>query len=77
MSFGLSFQMVIETSAAATVAAVLSEHTQNLAPSIQNIGVILCGGNVDLDALPWMNNNAPQWSEIIWECCTFPTTPIR
>ena len=71
MSFGFSFQMVIETAAATTVAAVLSEHAQNLAPSIQNIGVILCGGNVDLDALPWMNNNAPQWSETILKRCTF------
>ncbi len=47
------FQLVIETSAAATVAAVLSDHMKQLDPSIKNVGVVLCGGNVDLDKLPW------------------------
>lgn len=41
-------KILIEPSAAVGVAAVLGA-----APREQKIGVILCGGNVDLDALPW------------------------
>ena len=42
------------SSAAVGVAAVLSEKFQALpAQDLKNVGVILCGGNVDLDNLPW------------------------
>ena len=55
------FQLVIEPSAAVPVAALLSEQAKKLDPSIKNIGVVLCGGNVDVDDLPWMNNIGKQW----------------
>ncbi|CAH1793240.1 unnamed protein product [Owenia fusiformis] len=44
---------VIEASSAAGVHAVMSEEMRQLDPSLKNIGVILCGGNVDIDNLPW------------------------
>jgi len=45
---------MIEPSAAVGVAAVLSEKFKSLpAHEIKNVAVILCGGNVDLDNLPW------------------------
>ena len=47
-------KLMIESSAAVGVAAVLSEKFQALpAQELKNVGVILCGGNVDLDNLPW------------------------
>ncbi|ESO95952.1 hypothetical protein LOTGIDRAFT_227146 [Lottia gigantea] len=46
-------KLVIETSAAATVAAVMSDQFKKLDDTIQNVGVILCGGNVDINNLPW------------------------
>jgi len=47
-------KLMIESSAAVGVAAVLSEKFKALpAHEIKNVGVILCGGNVDLDNLPW------------------------
>ncbi len=47
------FQLVIEVSSAAGVAAVMSDQMKAMDPSIQKVGVILCGGNVDMDNLPW------------------------
>ena len=47
-------KLMIESSAAVGVAAVLSEKFQALpAQDLKNVGIILCGGNVDLDSLPW------------------------
>ena len=47
-------KLMIESSAAVGMAAVLSEKFQALpAQDLKNVGVILCGGNVDLDNLPW------------------------
>ena len=45
-------KVLIEPSAAVGVAAVLSERFRAL-PDLKNVGVILCGGNLDLDNLPW------------------------
>ncbi len=45
-------KLVIEPSAAVTLAAVLSEEFR-ARPGLARIGVILSGGNVDLDRLPW------------------------
>ena len=45
--------MVIEASSAAGIAAVTSDAFQQLPKSIKKVAVILCGGNVDLDNLPW------------------------
>jgi serine racemase len=55
-------KICIESSAAVGVAAVMSEQFQELRKRDQNtdrplkrVGIVLCGGNVDLDALPWLN----------------------
>ncbi len=50
--------ITIESSAACTVAAVLSPKFKELAgPEVQRVGVVLCGGNVNLDKLPWMSTS--------------------
>ena len=47
-------KLVIEPSAACAVAAVLSSQFKEICgPEVKNVGVILCGGNTDLDRLPW------------------------
>jgi threonine dehydratase/serine racemase len=45
-------KLVIEPSAAVSVAVALRQGA--LRDDEKNVGVILCGGNVDLDALPWV-----------------------
>lgn len=45
-------KLIIEPSAAVAVAAVLSDEFRQL-EGFERVGVILSGGNVDLDALPW------------------------
>lgn len=45
-------KIVIEPSAAVAVAAVLSDQFKSLA-DLARVGVIISGGNVDLDHLPW------------------------
>jgi len=47
-------KLLIEPSAAVGVAAVLKAP-----PPERRIGIVLCGGNVDLDALPWLSPNCP------------------
>ncbi|KAK3084682.1 hypothetical protein FSP39_017330 [Pinctada imbricata] len=47
-------KLVIEPAAGAAVAAVLSDKMSSLDPHIKNIGVVICGGNVDIENLPWM-----------------------
>jgi threonine dehydratase len=44
-------KLLIEPSAAVAVAAVLSERFR--AVDLHNVGVVLSGGNVDMEALPW------------------------
>jgi threonine dehydratase len=46
-------KLVIEPSAAVGVAAALGPAFRGLR-GIERVGVVLCGGNVDLDALPWI-----------------------
>lgn len=48
-------KLLIEPSAAVAVAAVLSEGFRAL-DGIERVGVILTGGNLDLDRLPWMSS---------------------
>ena len=49
-------KITVEPTAACAVAAVLSPKFKELAgPDVKRVGVVLCGGNVDLDNLPWMN----------------------
>eukprot|EP00276_Gloeochaete_wittrockiana_P008438 CAMPEP_0184665812 /NCGR_PEP_ID=MMETSP0308-20130426/58721_1 /TAXON_ID=38269 /ORGANISM="Gloeochaete witrockiana, Strain SAG 46.84" /LENGTH=258 /DNA_ID=CAMNT_0027110025 /DNA_START=335 /DNA_END=1111 /DNA_ORIENTATION=- len=45
-------KLVIEPSAAVGVAVALSKEFKAI-PGLKNIGVVLCGGNVSLDRLPW------------------------
>jgi threonine dehydratase/serine racemase len=45
-------KLLIEASAAVALAAVLSEEFR-ARPGLERVGVILSGGNVDLDHLPW------------------------
>jgi threonine dehydratase/serine racemase len=46
-------KLLIEPSAAVAVAAVLSDEFRGL-EGMRRVGVVLSGGNVNLDALPWM-----------------------
>ena len=54
------FFQVIEPSAGVGVSVVLSEtfkkYLKENAPGVKRVGVIICGGNVDLDALPWVKH---------------------
>jgi threonine dehydratase len=45
-------KLLIEPSAAVAIAAVLAEEFRELA-GVQRVGVVLSGGNVNLDQLPW------------------------
>lgn len=50
-------KVVLEASAGAAVAAAGIGHNKQLLdkyPDVKRVGVILCGGNVDIDCLPWM-----------------------
>ncbi len=46
-------KLVIEPSAATSVAVALADEFKAL-PGMPNVGVVLSGGNVDLDRLPWV-----------------------
>ena len=46
-------KLVIEPSAAVGVAVALSRAFRDR-PGPERVGVILCGGNVDIDALTWL-----------------------
>ena len=50
-------KLAIEVSAASGVAAVQSQAFKSIAQrhKLKNIGLILCGGNTDLDKLPWID----------------------
>jgi serine racemase len=49
----LHFQLVVEAAVGATIAAAMSAKLKQMDPNMTNIGIILCGGNVDIDSLPW------------------------
>lgn len=51
------FQLVIEAAAGATVAAAMSEKLKQMDPKMKNIGIVVCGGNVDIDSLPWYHHS--------------------
>src|SRR5205823_619212 len=48
-------KLLIEPSSAVAVAAVLTEAFRKL-PGLERVGVVLSGGNVSLDRLPWVTN---------------------
>jgi threonine dehydratase len=66
-----TMKIIIEPSAAVSYAAIIEKKidppSQNASPartygatgiSGKRVGIILTGGNVDLDALPWMRSNS-------------------
>lgn len=46
-------KLVVEPSAAVVLAAVLTDQFRSLSGGLNNIGLVLCGGNPDLKSLPW------------------------
>jgi threonine dehydratase len=46
-------KLMVEPSSAVALAALLSDEFKHLADKPKKIGVLLSGGNVDLDHLPW------------------------
>ena len=47
-------KLVVEPSAAVCLAAVLNNKFQSeKTKGVSRIGIIICGGNVDIDNLPW------------------------
>nr|WBB44918.1 serine racemase [Chrysogorgia stellata] len=46
-------KLVLEPASGAAVAAALSDQMKELDPCLRHIGVILCGGNIDVNRLPW------------------------
>ncbi|XP_046578907.1 serine racemase-like isoform X2 [Haliotis rubra] len=46
-------KLVIEAASGAAVAAAFSQRLRNMDDNLRNIGVILCGGNTDIEKLPW------------------------
>ncbi|XP_071810353.1 uncharacterized protein [Asterias amurensis] len=68
-------KLCIEPAAATGVAAVLSEKMKELDPSIQNVAVVLCGGNVDIERLPWEQNSKPDITGLQWEQHNKPMFP--
>ncbi len=46
-------KLLVEPSSAVALAAVLTEEFRSIPSRPRRIGVILSGGNVDLDRLPW------------------------
>ena len=54
-------KVVVEPSAACSIAAVLSPQFRKMMEPrpTTKVGVVLCGGNVDLDHLPWTSTPKP------------------
>lgn len=44
-------KLTIEPSAAVGVAALMSPQVRSLPPSVEKVGVVICGGNVDMESL--------------------------
>ncbi|KAM6403256.1 serine racemase [Rhynochetos jubatus] len=49
-------KLLIEPTAGVGVAAVLSERFQAVPRDVENVCIVLCGGNVDLSALTWLTD---------------------
>ena len=48
-------KVMVEAASGAAIAAALSKNLEEVAPGSEKIGVILCGGNVDMRKLPWLD----------------------
>jgi serine racemase len=46
-------KLVVEPASGAAIAAACSDKMKGLDRGLSKVGVILCGGNVDLDQLPF------------------------
>ncbi|XP_046379215.2 probable serine racemase [Haliotis rufescens] len=46
-------KLVIEAASGAAVAAAFSQRLRDMDDNLRHIGVILCGGNTDIEKLPW------------------------
>ncbi|NXN96903.1 SRR racemase, partial [Rhinopomastus cyanomelas] len=49
-------KLLIEPTAGVGVAAVLSEQFQAIPRDVENVCIVLCGGNVDLSSLTWLTD---------------------
>ncbi|KAM9615452.1 serine racemase isoform 2-T2 [Morphnus guianensis] len=49
-------KLLIEPTAGVGVAAVLSEQFQAVPRDVENVCIVLCGGNVDLSSLTWLTD---------------------
>ncbi|XP_069730196.1 serine racemase [Phaenicophaeus curvirostris] len=49
-------KLLIEPTAGVGVAAVLSERFQDVPRDVENVCIVLCGGNVDLSSLTWLTD---------------------
>ena len=49
-------KLVVEASSGAAIAAtvVARDQLDRKFPGLKRVGVILCGGNLDLDHIPWL-----------------------
>eukprot|EP00050_Salpingoeca_kvevrii_P017486 m.65636 g.65636 ORF g.65636 m.65636 type:complete len:51 (-) comp7580_c0_seq3:132-284(-) len=48
-------KLVIEPSAGVPTAVAIGESFKAVCPpEVKRVGVVLCGGNIDLDRLPWL-----------------------
>lgn len=47
-------KLLIEPTAGVGVAAVLSEQFQAVPQDVENVCIVLCGGNMDLSSLTWL-----------------------
>jgi len=57
-------KLVLEPSAGVGIAVALSGQLKTLGGKpLRNVGVVLCGGNQDLDKLPWVIGNAYEQDE--------------
>merc|ERR1711924_470118 len=49
-------EQVIEPGCGVAVAVATSKEFHEKYPDLKKIGVVMCGGNLDLDSLPWVNS---------------------
>ncbi|XP_015736028.1 serine racemase [Coturnix japonica] len=49
-------KLLIEPTAGVGVAAVLSKQFQSIPREVENVCIVLCGGNVDLSSLTWLTD---------------------
>ena len=47
-------KIVVELASGASIGAALSEKMKTNYPNLKHIGVVVCGGNIDINHLPWV-----------------------